>query len=675
MSISFFALATLIALMPAFGIMDRLQAVGAVSAILSLALATTAFTLPVDSLRRLRRLLPPVLIAVLAAPALWMVMQVLPMPAHTLANQIWSSASSALNRPLSGSITIDIGATLLSLAQYCAVIATALVTAAVALDRPRAIAVLYILTASATLIAAWQIVIGMGLFLHAPNSDSINTAEAVFIAVAGAALSCGAAFHIYEQLRRTGGLKRAGTTSILGLSASAVAFAICATAILTLGETGSIVATLVGTGTLVAMFLIRRWALGPWGKFGLAATAAVVLFGAMAAIPIKTDSDLAVAWSMQDQTATERMLADVPIVGTGAGAYKALLPIYRDVASNSHPQPTAAAVIIIEMGRPFFGGLVVAALCGAWLLFSRAIVRRQDFVFAGIGAAMLAAAPILIFTSGDIFGPSASLMAGVLGGLAFAQSLSASSRLSQSPLTQMAQFETDRRGSSPPAALQVLNKMWPRYALALMALVLIAQAAWILGAELIEPGRGSLAQDAAPNSAARERIQKAATFAIVRGDLWAKSGWAQIAPRDGAAATGSTSGSGPSSALGDLNRAVRFAPHRSDAWLMLAWLADRDKPSGYDADALLKMSYYTAPNDLTLLPLRLNIALAAEWVTEDTELRDMIQHDVSLILTRQPDLRPALTAAYRSASPARKLIAERLISEVDPGYLMTIRRP
>jgi hypothetical protein len=35
----------------------------------------------------------------------------------------------------------------------------------------------------------------------------------------------------------------------------------------------------------------------------------------------------------------------------------------------------------------------------------------------------------------------------------------------------------------------------------------------------------------------------------------------------------------------------------------------------------------------------------------------MIQREVSLPLTRQPTLRPALITAYRSASLARKLIA------------------
>ena len=67
------------------------------------------------------------------------------MPAGALVNPIWASAAAALNQRLAGTITVDVGATLLSLAQYCAVVAAALVTAAITLDRHRAAQVLYIL--------------------------------------------------------------------------------------------------------------------------------------------------------------------------------------------------------------------------------------------------------------------------------------------------------------------------------------------------------------------------------------------------------------------------------------------------------------------------------------------------------------------------------------------------
>src|SRR5882672_965176 len=58
------------------------------------------------------------LAVVAVVPALWMLIQVLPLKTIGLANPIWDSAASALGRPLAGSISIDPGATLVSLARY-----------------------------------------------------------------------------------------------------------------------------------------------------------------------------------------------------------------------------------------------------------------------------------------------------------------------------------------------------------------------------------------------------------------------------------------------------------------------------------------------------------------------------------------------------------------------------
>jgi hypothetical protein len=85
------------------------------------------------------------------------------------------------------------------------------------------------------------------------------------------------------------------------------------------------------------------------------------------------------------------------------------------------------------------------------------------------------------------------------------------------------------------------------------------------------------------------------------------------------------------------------------------------------------MSYYTAPNKLALFPLRLNVSLRAKGVVDEAELQDMVRRDISIVLTRAPALRPALVAAYRSALPQSKLFAERVIAEIDPGYLGVVR--
>jgi hypothetical protein len=122
-----------------------------------------------------------------------------------------------------------------------------------------------------------------------------------------------------------------------------------------------------------------------------------------------------------------------------------------------------------------------------------------------------------------------------------------------------------------------------------------------------------------------------------------------------------------------LTRALRYSPHRGDVWLMFAALADQYKWSEYQPILLLKMSYYTAPNELALFPLRLNVSLHAKSVIDDAELQDMVKRDISVILTRAPALKPALVAAYKSALPQGRVLAERVISEIDPDYLGVVR--
>ena len=225
--------------------------------------------------------------------------------------------------------------------------------------------------------------------------------------------------------------------------------------------------------------------------------------------------------------------------------------------------------------------------------------------------------------------------------------------------------------------LRTFTKSWLRVALTLFGVFLSAQAAWILLTErhrlnhILLPVDGRTATIA---FAEQDRIKQAASLAVVRGDLWAESAftygsqlWIDRAVWLDAGDQLNTE------ALKTMTRALRYSPHRGDVWLMFAALADKYKWSGYQPSLLLKMSYYTAPNELALLPLRLNVSLHANGVTDDAELKDMVRRDISVILTRAPALKPALVAAYRSALPQGKVFAERVISEIDPGYLGVVR--
>jgi hypothetical protein len=216
-----------------------------------------------------------------------------------------------------------------------------------------------------------------------------------------------------------------------------------------------------------------------------------------------------------------------------------------------------------------------------------------------------------------------------------------------------------------------------RAALALFGLLLSTQAAWILLAERYRPTHRQLplaGRTAAVGLAEQDKIKQTASFAAVRGDLWAESAftygdhlWVDHAIDLNAEDKLSTD------AIKALTQTLRYSPHRGDVWLMFAALADQNKLSGYQPSSLLKMSYYTAPNELALVPLRLNVSLHAKGLIEDTEIQDIVRRDISVILTRAPAVRPALVAAYNSAPPQARIFAERVIAEIDPGYLRVVR--
>src|SRR5712671_2925789 len=189
---AFIMLTSLIALLPALMMVDCILANGVVSAIVAITMVTVALALSTSELGRFSRLLGPTALIVLFIPCLWMLLQVLPISIRSLANPVWMSASTTLDKPLVGAISLDISATLLSLARYCAILAAAFVTTTVTLNRQRAESVLSWLTGAAALISAELIGYDLG-YLRFPGYDHLGErADAMNIAVIGFVLSCAA---------------------------------------------------------------------------------------------------------------------------------------------------------------------------------------------------------------------------------------------------------------------------------------------------------------------------------------------------------------------------------------------------------------------------------------------------------------------------------------------------
>jgi hypothetical protein len=83
------------------------------------------------------------------------------------------------------------------------------------------------------------------------------------------------------------------------------------------------------------------------------------------------------------------------------------------------------------------------------------------------------------------------------------------------------------------------------------------------------------------------------------------------------------------------------------------------------------MSYYTGPNEIGLIPPRL--LAAAQLGASDSDVQQLLERDVRLVLKRRPELRPALVAAYKDAKPQVKQLLESAVVENDPAFLPTLR--
>jgi hypothetical protein len=113
------------------------------------------------------------------------------------------------------------------------------------------------------------------------------------------------------------------------------------------------------------------------------------------------------------------------------------------------------------------------------------------------------------------------------------------------------------------------------------------------------------------------------------------------------------------------------APHSSDVWLLLAALARNDENRKPAIEAL-KMSYLTAPGDPNLIPARL-LTFSTCAGSADPDLQSLARGDIRLILTRKPDLKPAISRAYKAAAAEMKNYLYDTVKSLDPGFASSLQ--
>ncbi len=366
-------------------------------------------------------------------PALWMLVQVLPLKPVGLANPIWDSTAAALGRPLGGSISIDPGATLVSLARYLSVAAIALVAAAVAVDRYRSKWILFSLVTSTTLIAAMVLINRTGYFTFLNNGAGGAAGNAATdCAALGVILAATAALHTAERGQAYGTVQGRSAMPLLTFMACLVAVAVCSLAVIVDATGQMYFAIACGVATLVVAIIIRLFRPGPWGYSAIVAVALVAATAVVALQPDKQTTDLTLKFATRAPApliaVAQRVLAETRWTGTGAGTFAAVLPIYRgiDELTAGPVAPTAAAAIAAEMGRPFLWAMLIAAIGLVVMLLRGSATRGRDSVYSIAGASCVVTFALLGFGNAGLLSTPALIIAAATVGMAIGQSKSRS---------------------------------------------------------------------------------------------------------------------------------------------------------------------------------------------------------------------------------------------------------
>jgi hypothetical protein len=121
-----------------------------------------------------------------------------------------------------------------------------------------------------------------------------------------------------------------------------------------------------------------------------------------------------------------------------------------------------------------------------------------------------------------------------------------------------------------------------------------------------------------------------------------------------------------------LRKSLSITPYNSELWLALALLQAQRDPRDPSLVEALKMSYFVAPNEIKLMPVRLDTATRFNALA-DPDLKELARGDGRLMITRQPALRAAVISAYRRASSVGKAFLDEAVQSINPSFLPVLR--
>lgn len=360
-------------------------------------------------------------------PALWIVFQILPL--RLFAHPIWTSAQSALGHSGWASISIDPGASVIALGQYLVLCAVAFVSAAVAVERDRAEALLFSLTAAGAAIAL--IVLALGFLPPDRAVSPLMREQAIGCAAMGLIIACAACIRTIERYESRGrNAARSGSILVATFAACGGALAICAAALLLDGTREVLVAAGCGLAALACVVTTRRYALRAWGLIAFAVPLIGLAALLFASYPTGNGNSLLLTFATSSAKSltdiSERVLDDAPLLGTGAGTFEAVAPIYREMDDppSGPVASTTAATWAIELGRPMLGLVGAATIVVIVMLLRASLQRGRDSFYAAMGGGCFVTLLLLSFVNAGLSGNAPGLIAAAVLGVSMAQSKS-----------------------------------------------------------------------------------------------------------------------------------------------------------------------------------------------------------------------------------------------------------
>ena len=357
-----------------------------------------------------------------AIPAIWIVVQILPTPIG--AHSIWAYANEALGRQSWGHISIDPGRTILALAFYLSCISLTLVGIFVARDRHRAELILSILTAT-TAVTTLILLFGIwGLIATLPDPKDVLSG----ISGLGILLSLASIVRSIERYQEGAKPGRPALVIRSTLIASVISLVIHVAGLSITATLNAALAVMFGVVTFASLQFIRRAGLVGWAAVFFVATmiiaaAMIVLWRYGTSQPVSPLLQFASA-SSEAISITQRLLSDTRWLGTGAGTYAAVLPLYQDLGSSLSTPPSTIALLAIELGQPMCLLAMAFAIWLAIILYQGALRRGRDSFYSAAAAAAIVVLVGEAFCDASLTNSCVAVVASALIGLGLAQSRS-----------------------------------------------------------------------------------------------------------------------------------------------------------------------------------------------------------------------------------------------------------